>query len=244
MSTIRFSYRRVDEWCPWCHAASTDNDDLVDQLGNVIYRLFNPDLTPIYKHVPRHYLVLYNFNKQVSQLQFIHPHYNEYRLNESSLVIYIDGTCRSSGTPSAQGAWGVFVGEKSCWNRGGLLHCMLPQTSSRAELEALSQALDVVEEIHINHPELTEVRIASDSMYLVNTIAIWIWEWKQNGGIMTNRRKAKHYSDICEIHDRLERMWSRGCTVKFWYNQHCMNRGANELADRALNPQPFGEILS
>ncbi|KAI0887594.1 ribonuclease H-like protein [Annulohypoxylon maeteangense] len=221
------TYRRVDEWCKWCWASpSPNNDDLVDKLGNILHRLFNPDLTPIYKHVPSHYLVLYNSNKQVSQLQYIDQTYNEYRLNASSLVVYIDGTCRSSGTAFAQGAWGVFFGDKSRWNRGGLLRDLLPQTSVRAELEALSQALDVVDEIRVSHPELTQVRIASDCMYLVNAIAIWIWEWKPRGGVMTSRRKARHYGHICGIHDRLERMWSVGC----------MDRGANDLADRAFGP--------
>ncbi|KAH8731098.1 hypothetical protein GQ44DRAFT_699359 [Phaeosphaeriaceae sp. PMI808] len=56
----------------------------------------------------------------------------------SSLVVLINGACRGNGTPSAQASYGVYFGPNSPRNTHGLLPKALTQTSTRAEIEALS----------------------------------------------------------------------------------------------------------
>jgi ribonuclease HI len=69
---------------------------------------------------------------------------------------------------------GVFVGPGSRYNAYGKLEAYLPQTSSRAEIEAFSQALDTLRDITANDFSLLHIKIVSDSEYLVNSMSLWI----------------------------------------------------------------------
>ncbi|KAI1213182.1 uncharacterized protein F4807DRAFT_413185 [Annulohypoxylon truncatum] len=109
----------------------------------------------------------------------------------------------------------MFAGDISRWNRGGLLRHTVPHRYERAhaDFKALTQALDVVADIRSIHPDLAQVRISSNSMCLVDLVAIWMWEWKQTGGRMASRRIAKHHGGVYDFHVRLEGIWYGGLTA-------------------------------
>jgi ribonuclease HI len=60
------------------------------------------------------------------------------------MVVYVDEVCRNNGTPIARASYGVYVRLNSPHNSYGLLSDSSPQTSTRAEIEALSKALETV----------------------------------------------------------------------------------------------------
>jgi ribonuclease HI len=210
----------------------------VDEYGEEIHRLFDSDLSPMHRRVPAPQLITYNNVKQISQLQIQNPHTKAIELDTHTAVIRIDGACRDNGKPTARASWGVFVGPGSRYNACGRLEADLPQTSSRAEIEALSHALDAVRNITKNDYSLSEVKIASDSEYLVNAMSRWIEGWIEGGGLGSRRRPVAHFGKLKAIHEKLDEMEygdDGGIHVQFWHVPREKNQEADALANEALD---------
>ncbi|KAK3945758.1 ribonuclease H-like domain-containing protein [Diplogelasinospora grovesii] len=210
----------------------------VDECGEEIERLFDPRLSTEHRRVPESQLIVYNTMKQVSQLQWLDPRATGPVPDDFTLVIRIDGACRGNGTPGARAAWAVYLGPGSRYNAFDLLRPALPQTSSRAEIEALVQALRIVRDITKDDFRLQQVRILSDSEYLVNAMGRWIPEWIEAGGRRANGKPVAHYQVLKEIHEKLDDMTygdDGGLDFKFWHISREKNREADALANQALN---------
>ena len=83
----------------------------------------------------------------------------------------------------------------------------MPQTSTRAEIEALLQALDVIRyvtDIHFNRR--SRVIIATDSSFLVKAMTQWMQRWIENDGVGTNGEPVAHFKVLKELHDMLNGM--------------------------------------
>jgi len=94
--------------------------------------------------------------------------------DETSLVVFIDGACRNNGQPTARASWGAYFGPNSPYNTYGLLYDFLPQTSTRAEIEAFGQAIAIVQKITDADLKLSRIKIATDSSFLINAMSQWI----------------------------------------------------------------------
>lgn len=100
--------------------------------------------------------------------------YNTYRKQETILSevveIYTDGACRGNPGP---GGWGVLLRYKGKekTRHGGEANT----TNNRMELTAVIKALE-----SLNRPGC-QVRIYSDSRYVLNGINEWIANWKKRG---------------------------------------------------------------
>ncbi|KAI1496875.1 ribonuclease H-like domain-containing protein [Biscogniauxia marginata] len=209
-----------------------------DEFGEEVARRFDPRYSPMHCHVPESQLVVYNPSKEVSQLQVKHPRTGALEIDRLTVVVSIDGACRSNGTPSARAAWGVYFGPQSPHNASGLVKPDLPQTNSRAEIEALSQALHIIQEVISQDLSLHHIRIRSDSDYLVKAMSEWIEGWIKKGGRSAQRRRVAHYPVLKEIHERLNEMAygdDGGMDFKFWHVPREKNKGADMLANRALD---------
>jgi len=103
-----------------------------------IRRLYDPTDDLCSRAVPLEQLVVFDTEKHVSHLRMRVVARPSPVTNTRSLVVHIDGACRGNGTPTARPSYGVFFGEGSPYNTYGLLPSNLPQTSTRAEIEALS----------------------------------------------------------------------------------------------------------
>jgi hypothetical protein len=77
-----------------------------------------------------------------------------------TVVVHIDGLWRNNGRPNAQSSWGVYFGPGSRYNSSGKMDPSLPQTSSRAEIKALIQAIDMISDIAADDDEGQLVTIA------------------------------------------------------------------------------------
>ncbi|KAK2010197.1 ribonuclease H-like protein [Colletotrichum eremochloae] len=200
-------------------------------------RLFEHRASDAHRMVPRSELVVYDPQKQVFGLQMYSWSKKGLAPDKGSLVVYIDGACRGNGTPSARASWGVYFGPGSRHNRRGLLAPALPQTSARAEIEALAQALDALREVTARDYSLTKIKIATDSEYLANAMSLWIGDWIENEGINARGHRVAHFETLRELHERLDDMTygdDGGLDIMFWPITREENQEADKLANEAF----------
>jgi ribonuclease HI len=198
-------------------------------------RQFDPQTSAMHRRVPESQLVVYTPSKKVSQL---HPRTGAIELDKTTVVVSIDGACRGNGTPSARAAWGVYFGPNSPHNASGLVKPNLPQTSTRAEMEALSQALRIIRNDVSEDFQLQEIRIRTDSAFLVNAMTVWMEDWIEDDGRNAQGRPVAHFQALKEMHERIEDMTygdDGGLEFKFWKVPREDNREADALANRPLN---------
>jgi ribonuclease HI len=132
----------------------------------------------------------------------------------TEVVIYTDGAC--SGNPGP-GGWGVVLR----WN-GTVkeLHGSDPQTTNnRMELMAAIQALE-----SLNRP--SQVRLYTDSTYVLNGITKWVAGWQRNGWRTAAKKPVKNedlWRQLVQAMERHEISWQ-------WVKGHAGDEG-NERAD-------------
>lgn len=209
-----------------------------NEYGEEIRRLFIPADNPGVSRIPSSDLVVYNNDKQVFQLQFQAFGPSPIHRDESSLVVYIDGACRGNGTPQARASYGVYFGPGSPYNTNGLLPTAVPQSSTRAEIEALAAALKVIREVCGNDFRLVYIKIATDSKFLVDAMALHVEGWIESGGVGSRGREVAHYDRMKELHELLDDMEfgdDGGMYVQFWHVDRSVNEGADALANAALD---------
>jgi ribonuclease HI len=200
-------------------------------------RYFDPRRDIHYSRIPADQLITYNTDKKVLQLR--HRLYSgELRVEKFTMVVYIDGACRRNGHPDARGSYGLYFGPDSPYNTFGLLPADELQTSTRAEIEALKQALDAIGKICGKDYSLRHVKIATDSEYLVDAMTSWIYEWVTNDGKRSNGKPAKHFDLLKTIHEQLDHMRysdDGGIECQLWQIDREDNHEADALANEALD---------
>ncbi|KAF6810670.1 glycoside hydrolase family 5 protein [Colletotrichum sojae] len=212
-----------------------DKNKAMDYSDAEDNRLFNPRISMPYRDIPRSQLVVYDPTKQITRLQMYIPGEGVV-VDKGSCVVYISSACRNTGQPSAKASWAAYLGPGSRHSRSGPLHPDLPQTSSRAEIEALSRALDVVRAIRLRDQKLSAVKIATDSEFLVRAMAMWI----EDGGVNSKGKRVAHFETLRQIHERLEEMTygeEGGLDFCFWAISREENMEAEKIANRALDQQ-------
>ncbi|KAL1859071.1 hypothetical protein Daus18300_009711 [Diaporthe australafricana] len=207
-------------------------------MGEIIERLFVLDYSPLHRQVPEAQLITYSAQKQVRQLQSVHPRTKEIEVDTMTVVVSIDGACRDNGKPTARASWGVFFGPGSRFNSSGRLSPSCPQTSSRAEIEALSQALAVIRDFSHDDMTLLDIKIRSDSEYLCQAMSMFMEGWIENDGLRPNGQPVAHFDKLKEIHEALDEMTygdDGGLRFQFWHVPRDENREADGLARSALD---------
>jgi ribonuclease HI len=137
-----------------------------------------------------------------------------YSSGMTEVVIYTDGAC--SGNPGP-GGWGVVLR----WN-GTVkeLHGADPQTTNnRMELMAAIQALE-----SLNRP--SQVRLYTDSTYVLNGITKWVESWQRNGWRTAAKKPVKNedlWRRLVQAMGSHEISWQ-------WVKGHAGDEG-NERAD-------------
>jgi len=132
----------------------------------------------------------------------------------TEVVIYTDGAC--SGNPGP-GGWGAVLS----WN--GVekeLHGGDPATTNnRMELTAAIQALET-----LSRP--SQVRLHTDSKYLLDGVTKWIGGWQRNGWLTAAKKPVKNedlWRRLVAAMDGHEVTW-------LWVKGHAGEEG-NERAD-------------
>lgn len=210
----------------------------VDDIGEPIRRLFVLDYSPMHRRVPISQLITYTAAFQVRQLRELHPRTNALQLDKMSVVVSIDGACRNNGKPTARASWGVYFGPGSRFNSSGRLSPDLAQTSSRAEIEALSRAVDAIREVSRQSMTLQDIKIRCDSEYLCKAMSMWMEGWVANDGRRSNGRAVAHFDKLQEIQEKIDDMTygdDGGLSFQFWHVPREENEEADGLANSALD---------
>ena len=211
----------------------------LDENGEEVRRLFKHVFDPGRYRIPPADLVVYNSEKQVSQLQFQAAGANQpITRDEFTLVVYIDGACRDNGNSNARASYGVYFGPNSAYNTNGLLQAEAPQTSTRAEIEALAAAIEVIKRLCKDDMKLQQIKIATDSAYLVDAMSLHIEGWIENDGVGSRGKPVAHFERLKMLHEMLDEMEfgdDGGIEVELWRVDRRENREADALANAALD---------
>ena len=140
----------------------------------------------------------------------------------TEVEIYTDGACRGNPGP---GGWGVLLRynsqEKELW--GG----EAGTTNNRMELMAAIRALEA-----LKRP--SQVKLYTDSIYVMKGITEWIHDWKRRDWRTADRKPVKN-EDLWRRLDELARdhaiewHWVRG------HAGHVDNERADALANRGID---------
>ena len=149
---------------------------------------------------------------------------------KKQVTIYTDGACRGNPGP---GGWGAILvyGEHRKELSGGEAET----TNNRMELLAAIEGLSALR-------ESCEVRLTSDSKYLVDAIRLgWLEEWQRRGWRLKSGGAVKN-SDLWQ---RLSELLSRHDVTLEWvkgHAGHAYNERCDELATAAADS--FGKTES
>lgn len=137
------------------------------------------------------------------------------------IEIYTDGACK--GNPGV-GGWGALLvsGEKEKELFGGEKE----STNNRMELMAVIQALDA-----LKRP--CQIKLHTDSQYVLKGMTEWIQGWKAKGWKTASRAPVKNVDlwqalDQAQARHKIEWIWVRGHTG------HPGNERADQLANRGV----------
>jgi len=146
----------------------------------------------------------------------------------SEIVVHTDGSALGNGKKRAVAGVGVYFGPSDPRN----ISDSLPgarQTNQRAELTAALRALETV-------PKDRDMKIVSDSEYMINCVTKWHVNWKKNGW-KTSAGKTVENRDLIEsVLNKLEERSSLHVKTSFeWTKGHAQNPGNVEADRLAVN---------
>jgi ribonuclease HI len=133
----------------------------------------------------------------------------------SKIEIYTDGACSRNPGP---GGWGAVLLYKEHEKRisGG----EKDSTNNRMELRAVSEALKTLK-------KPSEIKVYTDSKYVMDGITKWIFGWKKNGWKTADKKPIKNI----EFWQDLDAEVARHKIEWIWVKGHSGNR-FNEVADQ------------
>lgn len=155
-----------------------------------------------------------------------------------SIVVSIDGAARgnSNSDPKSRASFGVYFAKSSPYNSYGPLDSDLPQTSSRAEIEAAIQAVELIASLDLDEQRTRKVVLKTDSDYLHKSMTDWISQWMTTGGIGSSGKEVKHWQCLLALYQRIiEVEHARRIRIQFWWVPRAYNQGADALANLALD---------
>lgn len=162
----------------------------------------------------------------------------------NTIVVSIHGGARPNdrSDPKGRAAFGVSFGSPGCpRNTHGTLELEAVQTSQRAILEALRQALTILENMYHDGEFLDrykEIIIKTNNNYLAMSMDEWIWTWLGTGGKKSNGKLVEHWPTILELHKTICRFESSyWASVRFWKVDREDIEDADTLMKSALGPR-------
>jgi ribonuclease HI len=139
-------------------------------------------------------------------------------MRNNLVEIYTDGACKGNPGPGGWGAWIHFDGHEKELFGGEVL-----TTNNRMELMAVIRALEV-----LKRP--CEIKVFTDSVYVMKGISEWIIGWKARNWRTADKKPVKN-DDLWRMLDSLVQKH----TVEWvWVKGHAGNIG-NERADMLAN---------
>lgn len=117
-------------------------------------------------------------------------------------VIFTDGACKNNGKANPKAGIGIFFGQNNFKNISQPLDCHLKATNQKAELMAISKAIDL--------STGSNIIIITDSKYAYNCLTNWYKHWQQNDWKTANGLPVVNKSIIVSILDQIAFKRSNG----------------------------------
>ena len=142
--------------------------------------------------------------------------------NSSIVEIYTDGACRGNPGP---GGWGALI--RFNVHEKELCGGEQDTTNNRMELMAAIQGLESLS-------RACEVKLYTDSKYVMQGITEWIHNWKKKGWKTAAKKPVKNADlwqqlDTARERHQIEWIWVKG------HAGHEGNERADELANRGID---------
>ena len=134
------------------------------------------------------------------------------------IEIYTDGACRGNPGPGGWGALLIYQGTKKTLYGGAS-----DTTNNRMEMQAVIEALKVLK-------SKCEIKLYTDSKYVMDGINKWLSGWKKRDWKTANKKAVKN-QDLWEVLDLAIKMHE---IEWHWVKGHTGNLG-NEEADSLAN---------
>ena len=145
-------------------------------------------------------------------------------MSDLDYIIYTDGACLGNPGP---GGWATIIFDKKNEKRIQRVGSELTTTNNRMELTAIIESLRTI-------PLQSNLIVFTDSKYVINGIESWIFQWKKNNWLASNKKKVKN-KDLWILLDNL----TKNLKIKWnWVKGHSgdqFNEEVDKLArDEAL----------
>ncbi len=155
-------------------------------------------------------------------------------LKENGFAVYSDGACRGNPGP---GAWGMVAqssdGSVLFFDSGVEDHSTNNRMELQGAIEGIKSLLEYFEEQNL--PASTEVRLVSDSKYVLDGISKWVPGWKARGWKKADKKEPENverWKTLDELVGELSNIsyeWVRG------HQGHPQNEYCDLLANQALD---------
>lgn len=159
-------------------------------------------------------------------------------LKTEGFAVYSDGACRGNPGP---GAWGMVAqdhkGEVLFYDSAVDEETTNNRMELRGAIEGLSSLLEYFEKNNL--PSNTEVRLVSDSKYVLDGITKWVPGWKSRGWKKADKKAPenvelwKELDEVVASFSNIDFEWVRG------HQGHPQNEYCDQLANEALDNEGF-----
>jgi len=145
-----------------------------------------------------------------------------------NIKIYTDGACVGNPGPGGWAAIILIENDKKEIFGGEKL-----TTNNRMELTAAIKALEYCADQEDKQPELKEIEIYTDSIYVKDGITLWINNWEKNNWKTADKKNVKNI----DLWKKLKELTKSGPIKWNWIKGHSkdsMNDLVDELAKKAV----------
>jgi ribonuclease HI len=159
-------------------------------------------------------------------------------LGENGFAVYSDGACRGNPGP---GAWGMVAqssdGTVLFYDSGVEDHSTNNRMELQGAIEGLTSLIEFFEKQDISLD--SEVRLVSDSKYVLDGISKWVPGWKARGWKKADKKEPenverwKNLDEIVGEFSNISYEWVRG------HQGHPQNEYCDQLANLALDSKGF-----
>lgn len=137
------------------------------------------------------------------------------------IEIYTDGSTLKNGAKDAEGGFGVVIVEDGKIIREYSKRC-IGTTNNREELKAIIWTI-------YNYGHLNP-NVYSDSAYCINTLTNWMWNWKANNWIKSDKKTPENL-DLIQLYDKIVSSGKKINLIKVkGHNGNTFNERADGLA--------------
>ncbi|KAE8450299.1 hypothetical protein EG329_006727 [Mollisiaceae sp. DMI_Dod_QoI] len=188
-------------------------------------------------------------NRDTPQSLFANEHRFISSNNPREILIYTDGSCLRNGQINPRAGW-AFVYRPSAYSEtgelthGGTIPSRLEnegptgkqytQTSNRAELRAVTAALQFRDWSTDCNGAWRSVVIATDSEYVAVGATKWVEHWENSGWKLTDQVTDAKNQDLWKLLlSETRKLRQRGVNVSFWRIARELNERADKYAKLA-----------